>query len=71
MSVPLAASVPVQPPLAVQEFALVLDQVRVELPPAVIVVGLAVRVTVGAAAVTITVALAGEDLPPAPSQVRV
>jgi hypothetical protein len=68
--VPLVASAPVQPPLAVQEVALVLDQVRVELAPDAMVVGLADRVTVGAGA-TVTVALAGELVPPAPVQVSV
>jgi hypothetical protein len=70
LCVPLVAFVPVQPPLAVQEVALVLDQVRVELLPGSIVVGIAVSVTVGtAAAVTVTVALVGEVVPPAPEQV--
>lgn len=68
---PLVASVPVQPPLAVQEVALVLDHVRVELLPDAMVVGLADRVTVGAGtAVTVTVALAGDVVPPVPVQVR-
>ncbi len=60
LCVPLTASVPDQPPLAVQEVALVLDQVRVELLPEAIVVGLAVSVAVGAggAAVTVMVAVA-------------
>lgn len=60
VNVPLVASVPVHPPLAVHDVAFVLDQVRVELPPGVIVVGLAVRVTVGAvaAAATVTAAVA-------------
>jgi hypothetical protein len=48
LNVPAEASVPVQPPLAVQEVAFVLDQVNVELLPAAIDVGLADRVTVGA-----------------------
>ena len=56
-SVPLIASAPVQPPLAVQEVAFVLDQVRVELPPEEMVVGLADSVTVGAAGFTVTVAV--------------
>jgi len=38
LSVPLIASAPVQPPLAVQDVAFVLDQVRVELPPEEMVV---------------------------------
>jgi hypothetical protein len=42
-SVPLVASVPVQPPDAVQDVALLLDQVSVELPPGAIVVGLALK----------------------------
>jgi hypothetical protein len=68
--VPLMASVPVQPPLAVQEVAFVLDHVNIELLPDAIVVGFADRVTVGIGA-TITVALAGADAPPAPAQVNV
>ena len=63
---PLVASVPVQPPEAVQEVALVLDHVRVDLPPEAIVVGFAVKVTVGADELTVTVAEAGADVPPAP-----
>jgi hypothetical protein len=39
LAVPLVAFVPVQPPLAVQEVAFALDQLSVELSPAVIVVG--------------------------------
>ena len=64
------ASVPVQPSPAVQEVAFVLDQVRVELLPDAIVIGLAVNVTVGAGAI-VTVALAGAVVPPAPVQVNV
>jgi hypothetical protein len=56
-SAPLIASAPVQPPLAVQDVAFVLDQVRVELPPEEMVVGLADSVTVGAAGFTVTVAV--------------
>ena len=71
--VPLVVSMPVQPSLAVQEVALVLDHVRVELLPDAMVVGLSDRVTVGAGAVavTVTVALAGDVVPPAPVHVRV
>ena len=68
---PLVVSAPVQPPDAVQEVALVLDHVNVELPPEAMLVGFAVKVTVGAAIpVTVTVA---EDalLPPVPVQVSV
>ena len=70
LSVPLMASAPVQPPLAVQDAAFVLDQVRVELPPEETVVGLADSVTVGAGT-TVTVVLAGEVVPPAPVQASV
>jgi hypothetical protein len=72
LSVPLVASVPVQPPLAVQELALVLDQVSNEEPPEEIVVGFAEMVAVGVApAVTVTVALEGALVPPVPAQVSV
>ena len=70
LCVPLAASVPVQPPPAVQEVAFVLDHVRVELLPEAIVVKLAESVTVGTGA-TVTMTLAGEVVPPAPVQVSV
>jgi hypothetical protein len=70
LSVPLMASAPVQPPLAVQDVAFVLDQVRVELPPEETVVGLADSVTVGAGT-TVTVVLAGDVVPPAPVQASV
>jgi len=71
VNVPLVASDPLQPPLAVQEVALVLDQVRVELLPDAIVTGLADKLTVGAGvAETVTVALAEPD-PPDPVQVSV
>jgi hypothetical protein len=46
--VPLVASVPVHPPLAVQLLALVVDQVKVALWPSVMVVGATENVTVGA-----------------------
>lgn len=72
MNIPLVASVPVHPPLAAQEVAFVLDQLRFELSPHIIVIGLAASVTVGTeAAETVTVALAGDDEPPAPVQVSV
>jgi hypothetical protein len=60
--------VPDQAPEAEQEVALVADQLNVELPPLATVLGLAVKVTVGAGEVTDTVAdwLA---LPPVPVQV--
>jgi hypothetical protein len=68
--VPLSALLPDQAPEAVQEVALVADQVRVALLPLVIVPGLALRLTVGAGGVTDTVADC-VALPPAPEQVNV
>ncbi len=67
---PLVAKVPDQPPEAVQAVALVEDQVRVEVPPFVTLVGLALIVTVGAGAETVTVADWAAE-PPAPVQVSV
>jgi hypothetical protein len=71
---PLVALVPLQPPEAVHEVALVLLQVRVEVPPDATLVGFAVSFTVGAggADTTVTVALAEAGVvPPAPEQVNV
>jgi len=69
---PLVALAPDQAPEAVHEVAFVADQVTVELDPLATVLGLAVTVTLGAAAVgvteTVTVCVA---LPPAPLQVIV
>jgi hypothetical protein len=45
--VPLVAFVPVQPPLAVHEIALVEDQVTVEVLPEIMLVGFADNATVG------------------------
>ena len=70
LCVPLVAFEPLQPPLAVQEVALVLDQVRIEERPETIAVGLAERVAVGAGR-TVTVALAGALVPSVPVQVSV
>lgn len=67
---PLVASLPFQPPDAVQEVALVDDQVSVEVPPLETVLGLAVSVTAGAGVVTVTVADC-VALPPLPLQVSV
>lgn len=55
---PLAAWLPDQPPDAVQDVAFVDDQLKVELLPLIIELGLAARLTVGAGvgAVTDTVA---------------
>ena len=47
--VPLVALVPVQPPPAVHEVALVEDQVAIEIWPEVMLVGLAENATVGGA----------------------
>jgi hypothetical protein len=55
---PLAAFVPVQPPAAVHEVALVEDQVTVEILPEVMLVGLAENATVG---VGVTVGVAVGD----------
>ena len=65
--VPLAASVPVQPPEAVQAVALVELQVREAVAPLATTVGFAVKVAVGT---TLTVAVATGLVPPAPVQVR-
>lgn len=59
---------PDQPPEAVQAVAFVDDHDSEELPPLAIVLGLAVTVTVGAAALTETVADC-VALPPEPVQV--
>ncbi len=69
---PLVASLPDQPPEAVQAVALVVDQVRLELPPLTTVLGFAVSDTVGAGAAEVTETTADWlALPPAPVQVRV
>jgi hypothetical protein len=62
--------VPDQPPEAVHEVALVELQLTVEALPLVKLDGLAVRVTVGAGAVTVTVADCAA-VPPVPVQVSV
>ena len=67
---PAVASEPLQPPEAVQEVALVDDQVRAEAAPLLTVAGLAVRVTAGAGVVTETVADC-TALPPVPVQLSV
>ncbi len=67
---PLTALLPDQAPEAVHEVALVLDHVSVELAPLATVLGLALRLTVGAGGVTDTVADCNA-LPPAPVQVSV
>ena len=67
---PLVASVPLHPPDAVQEVAWVDDQDSVELAPLATVLGLALKLTVGAGEVTVTVA-DWAALPPVPVQVKV
>ncbi len=66
---------PPEPPLAVQEAALLLDHASVVLCPVVSVVGLAVKLfttaAVGGALVTLTTTEAGVPAPPGPVQVRV
>jgi hypothetical protein len=65
---PLSPLAPLHPPDALQEVALLLDQVSEEEAPEFTVLGVAVRVTTGALLETVTVAdcVAG---PPAPVQV--
>jgi len=48
LEVPLSATAPLAPLIAVQESAFAVDQVNVTLAPAVIVVGVAVKVMMGA-----------------------
>jgi hypothetical protein len=70
-SEPFSGRVPLQPPLAVQAFALAVVQLSEVEPPLVTVVGVAVNVIVGAAGgvtVTLTDCVAA---PPAPVQVSV
>jgi hypothetical protein len=68
--VPLVATDPLQPPLAVQAVALFAVQVRVEDPMLSIVVGEAARVIEGAGLVTTTSADCAAD-PPVPVQLNV
>jgi hypothetical protein len=51
---PVTPGVPGHAPVGVQETALVALHCRVELPPVVTLVGVAVRTRLGAAAVTLT-----------------
>ena len=67
--VPLTALEPVQPPLAVQEVALVADQLSVAAAPLVTALGLPEKVTVGEGAITDTVADC-TAVPPAPVQLK-
>jgi hypothetical protein len=68
-TVPLADFVPLQPPEAVQDVALVELQVKVDDPPLAMVDGLAIRVAVGAEAM-VTVAAVGLLMPPVPVHVN-
>ena len=65
---PLSLLEPLQPPDALQEVALVLDQVSEEVAPDFTLLGVAVIVTIGATRDTVTVADCLAD-PPAPVQV--
>ena len=67
---PLVASLPLHPPEAVQAVAFVDDQDRVELLPLAMLLGLALKLTVGAGEATVTVADCAA-LPPAPVQASV
>lgn len=67
---PVVALAPDQAPDAVQDVALVADQLKVELPPLATVLGLAKKVTVGTGCVTDTVADCAA-LPPVPVQFSV
>jgi hypothetical protein len=67
---PLVALEPAQAPEAVQEVAFVVDQVKVELLPLAMELGLAARLTVGAGVVEVTETVAAwVALPPVPVQV--
>jgi len=66
---PLNPLVPLQPPDAAQDVALVLDQVSVAEPPEFTLLGVALSLTVGAAGATVTVTDCVAD-PPDPLQVN-
>ena len=67
---PVAVLAPDQAPEAIQDVALVADQVTMALLPLATVLGLAAKVTAGAGVVTETVA-DWAALPPLPVQLRV
>ena len=67
---PLVASLPLHPFEAMHEVAFVADQVKVELPPLVTVLGFAVSTTAGAGIATVT-AVDCALVPPAPAHVNV
>jgi len=67
---PLVALPPDQPPEAVQAVALVVDQLRVELLPLTMELGLAVKLTTGGGMAEVTETVADwVALPPVPVQV--
>jgi hypothetical protein len=66
---PLPANVPLQLPEAVHEVALVDDHVSIEVLPLATATGLAISETVGSGRM-LTVAVAGELLPPGPLQIN-
>ena len=68
LALPLIALLPDQPPEAVQLVALVEDQLSMAEPPLLTLVGVAERLTVGAAVAALTViAKAGSEAEPLPS----
>jgi hypothetical protein len=68
----LSGSVPAQPPDAVHALALLVDQVRLALPPLATVLGLAVSAIVGAGEGEVTETVADwAALPPGPEQLSV
>ena len=69
-ALPFVGSVPDQPPDAVQPVALLEDQLSTADPPLFTVAGLALRLTAGAGAETLTVTDCAA-LPPGPVQVSV
>jgi len=66
---PLIASAPDQPPEAAQAVALVEDQVNIAVLPLAMAAGFALKVTLGAAAATVTTADCAA-VPPGPEHVR-
>ena len=70
LALPFVGSFPDQPPDAVQPVALLEDQLSTADPPLLTVVGLALRLTEGAGAETLTVTDCAA-LPPGPLQVSV
>ena len=68
----MSGSVPAQPPDAVHALALLVDQVRLALPPLATVLGLAVSAIVGAGEGDVTDTVADwAALPPGPEQLSV